>query len=82
MNVVITLAGHSRRFTEAGYKTPKFLIEIDGRPMIEHVVEMYSASHDKFYFVLNNVQKDAYPELIGRLEEIVQWFKVVVIPAH
>ena len=82
MNVIITLAGHSRRFTEAGYKTPKFLIEIDGRPMIEHVVEMYSVSNDKFYFVLNNVQKDAYPELIGRLEEIVHWCKVVVIPTH
>jgi len=82
MNVIITLAGHSRRFTEAGYQTPKFLIEIDGRPMIEHVVEMYSVSNDTFYFVLNNVQNDTYPELADRLVEIVKWGKVVVIKEH
>lgn len=82
MNIVITLAGHSRRFKEAGYKTPKFLIEIDGKPMIEHVVEMFNVTNDKFYFVLNNIQNEAYPDLVGRLKEIVKYCKVVVIPEH
>jgi CTP:phosphocholine cytidylyltransferase-like protein len=34
MNIIITLAGHSRRFKEAGYKVPKFLIEINGKRML------------------------------------------------
>lgn len=82
MNIVVTLAGHSRRFREAGYSKPKFLIEIDGRPMIEHVVEMFNTSSDKFYFVLNNKQNEEYPHLAERLNEIVQWCKVIVIPEH
>jgi dTDP-glucose pyrophosphorylase len=33
------MAGRGRRFVEAGYSTPKPFIPIDGRPMIEHVLD-------------------------------------------
>ena len=35
MKVVIPMAGKSKRFQDAGYKVPKYLIDIDGRLMID-----------------------------------------------
>lgn len=39
MNVLIPMAGAGTRFAEAGYSFPKPLIEVDGKPMIQLVVE-------------------------------------------
>jgi HAD superfamily hydrolase (TIGR01509 family) len=39
MNVVIPMAGHGSRFAQAGYTFPKPLIEVNGKPMIQVVVE-------------------------------------------
>lgn len=39
MNIVIPMAGRGRRFEEAGYTFPKPLIDVDGKPMIQLVVE-------------------------------------------
>jgi len=39
MNVVIPMAGHGSRFAQAGYSFPKPLIEVNGKPMIQVVVE-------------------------------------------
>ncbi len=50
MRIVIPMAGQSRRFAAAGYKTPKPFILIDGKPMIERVCRMFSAS-DEFIFI-------------------------------
>lgn len=38
LNVVIPAAGKGQRFKDAGYKTPKLLIPIKGKPMIERVI--------------------------------------------
>ncbi len=51
-HVVIPMSGLGERFIKAGYRLPKPLIEVDGKPMIEHVVSMFS-SDDKFTFVCN-----------------------------
>ena len=39
LNVLIPMAGAGSRFAEAGYTFPKPLIEVDGKAMIERVVE-------------------------------------------
>ena len=39
MNVLIPMAGAGSRFEQAGYTFPKPLIEVDGKPMIQVVVE-------------------------------------------
>lgn len=81
MNIIITLAGHSRRFREAGYTTPKFLIPIDGRPMIEHVVSMFDYT-DVFHFVVNEDQINAYPDLSEMLKTISANTTLTVIEPH
>ena len=35
MNFVIPMAGHGRRFLEAGHALPKFLLEAHGKPLLE-----------------------------------------------
>jgi len=39
MNVLIPMAGAGSRFAQAGYTFPKPLIEVDGKPMIQCVVD-------------------------------------------
>jgi HAD superfamily hydrolase (TIGR01509 family) len=39
MNVLIPMAGAGNRFVEAGYSFPKPLIDVEGKPMIQLVVE-------------------------------------------
>jgi len=40
MKVVIPMSGMSSRFAAAGYDIPKYLIEIDGKKVIEHIVDL------------------------------------------
>jgi HAD superfamily hydrolase (TIGR01509 family) len=39
LNILIPMAGEGKRFKEAGYTFPKPLIEVNGKPMIQRVVE-------------------------------------------
>jgi HAD superfamily hydrolase (TIGR01509 family) len=41
VNVVIPAAGQGKRFAEVGYQHPKPLIDVDGRPMIDLVLENF-----------------------------------------
>ena len=47
------MSGTGQRFRAAGYKIPKPLIEVEGRSIISHVVDMFPGDH-KFTFVCNN----------------------------
>lgn len=39
LNIVIPMAGRGSRFANAGYKLPKPLIDVHGRPMIDYVIK-------------------------------------------
>lgn len=56
MNVLIPMAGAGSRFAQAGYTFPKPLIEVDGKPMIQVVVENLNVDAH-FIFI---VQKEHY----------------------
>jgi HAD superfamily hydrolase (TIGR01509 family) len=56
MNVLIPMAGAGSRFASAGYTFPKPLIEVNGKPMIQVVVE--NLNIDAHYIFL--VQKEHY----------------------
>lgn len=56
MNVIIPMAGHGSRFAQAGYTFPKPLIEVNGKPMIQVVVENLNIEAH-FIFI---VQKEHY----------------------
>ena len=56
MNVLIPMAGAGSRFSNAGYTFPKPLIEVNGKPMIQVVVENLNV--DAHFIFL--VQKEHY----------------------
>ena len=39
VNVIIPAAGEGSRFADAGWKKPKPFIDLDGRPMLDHVIK-------------------------------------------
>ena len=41
MQVVIPMSGAGQRFQRAGYTVPKPLIEVEGKPIIAHVLDMF-----------------------------------------
>lgn len=50
--IVIPMSGFGERFRRAGYSVPKPLIEVDGKPIIAHVIEMFPGEED-FIFICN-----------------------------
>jgi NDP-sugar pyrophosphorylase family protein len=52
MQVVIPMSGFGERFRRAGYRLPKPLIEVEGKPVVAHVVDMFPGAKD-FIFVCN-----------------------------
>jgi len=41
VQVVVPMSGSGQRFVDAGYTDPKPLIVVDGKPMIQHVTELF-----------------------------------------
>ena len=59
MNVLITMAGAGARFEKAGYTFPKPLIEVNGKPMIQVVVENLTVEAN-FIFVVQKTHREKY----------------------
>ena len=52
MHIIIPMSGFGERFRKAGYPVPKPLIEVNGKPIIEYVVNMFPGE-THFSFVCN-----------------------------
>ena len=59
MNVLIPMAGAGSRFQAAGYTFPKPLIEVNGKPMIQVVVENLGIDGNHI-FVVQNIHNKTY----------------------
>lgn len=55
--LVIPMTGISSRFTAAGYKLPKFLLEVDGQTVVDHVIDMFPDWEDVI-FCCNEIHLD------------------------
>ena len=74
MKVIISMSGLSSRFSNAGYTIPKFMIDIDGKKVIEHIIDLYPKDSD-FLFIVNPHQLLS-AVAIG---EYPFWWSVVVL---
>lgn len=74
------MCGKGRRFLDAGFLDLKPLIKVDGKPMIEHVVNLFSGIN-QFVFVCNNDHLKI-TNLSEELLRIVPNAKVVGLPDH
>jgi NDP-sugar pyrophosphorylase family protein len=57
VQIVIPMSGFGERFRRAGYLTPKPLIEIDGKPIVAHVLDMFPGESN-FIFICNQEHLD------------------------
>lgn len=76
------MSGFGERFRRAGYAVPKPLIEIEGKPIIAHVIAMFPGETD-FLFICNQSHLD---EPAFRMAEILSHYgpsgRIVGIPPH
>jgi NDP-sugar pyrophosphorylase family protein len=73
LNIIIPMAGAGSRFQQAGYTFPKPLIDVEGKPMIQLVVEnLKPACPHKFIFICQKEHYEKYSlneifnNLVGR----------------
>jgi NDP-sugar pyrophosphorylase family protein len=54
IQLIIPMSGVGKRFIDAGYADTKPLIVVDGKPIIQHVVEMFNSPNDVI-FICNEI---------------------------
>ena len=80
MQIVIPMAGRGDRFIRAGYTKIKPLIEVDGAPMIQHVIRLFPGETD-FVFICARDHLET-TSLANVLEESAPQGKIVPIDPH
>ena len=79
--IVISMSGQSSRFAAAGYTEPKFMIEVDGKKIIEHIVDLYPSDSD-FLFIINDDHAQDI-DLVEFLEDLpIDQVSIVSVPVH
>jgi len=76
MNIVIPMAGEGTRFPRDKYRVPKPLIEIDGKPMIQHAIESMGLD-GRYYFVIR--QDSFYLQIFDLLKKILPDCKIITV---
>jgi choline kinase len=76
------MSGFGERFRRAGYAVPKPLIEVDSKPIIGHVIDMFPGETD-FIFICNEDHL-ANPDyrMAQILQELCPTGRIIGIPAH
>ncbi|MFC4722889.1 sugar phosphate nucleotidyltransferase [Geojedonia litorea] len=80
MKIIVPMSGKGQRFINAGYKNVKPLIEVNGSPIIEHVVNMFPGEKD-FIFICNSEHLRT-TNMRSVLNKIAPNGIVVEIPPH
>ena len=81
MKVIISMSGMSSRFTNAGYTVPKFMIEVDGKTVLQHIVELYPIDSDFLFIINDDHAKDE--ELCNYLDNLeVDKLSICSVPVH
>lgn len=80
VQLVIPMSGTGERFLVEGFKDPKPLIDVVGRPMIEHVLGLFPGAEDVI-FICNKEHLEK-TEMRGILNRICPTGKIVSIDGH
>ena len=82
IQILIPMSGFGERFRQAGYRVPKPLIEIDGKPIISYVINMFP-NEKNFTFICNQEHLDNAEFRVSEiLNEYCPSGRVVGIPPH
>lgn len=80
INIVVPMAGRGSRFANAGYQTPKPLIPVGGKPMIQWVIENVRPSQPhRFIFICLAEHLTRYPEVPSTLRSLCPGCEIVTV---
>jgi NDP-sugar pyrophosphorylase family protein len=82
MQLIIPMSGVGKRFLDKGYLIPKPFIQISGKPIIQHVVEMFPGVEDVLFIVNREHYEDTHLNLKRRLLNIAPAAEISVIDQH
>jgi len=80
MKVLIPMSGMSSRFSNEGYQIPKYLIELNGKKVIEHIINLYPKDCE-FIFILNEVHEKMH-NVSKFLDTLCDNKNVIIIDSH
>ena len=80
MHVIIPMSGVGQRFIDAGYTVPKPLIVVDGKPMVQHVIDL-TPGENKYTFICNHTHLTT-TDMREQLLSIVPNGKIIEIADH
>jgi bifunctional N-acetylglucosamine-1-phosphate-uridyltransferase/glucosamine-1-phosphate-acetyltransferase GlmU-like protein len=81
INIVITMAGLSQRFFDAGYKVPKYMLDLNGESAFELSVKSFERyfNTNKFIFIIRDVfDTKKYIETLSRKMKIKN-FEIIIL---
>lgn len=82
MQIVIPMSGFGERFRKVGYTMPKPMIEVDGLPIIGHVINLFPGETD-FIFICNEEHlADPDFKMAEMLVDLCPTGRIIGIPAH
>ncbi|NBV98673.1 MAG: capsular biosynthesis protein [Proteobacteria bacterium] len=80
MKIIIPMSGYGSRFQEAGYPSIKPLIEVEGKPIIEYVIDLFPGETD-FLFICQQTHLEE-TNLREVLETKVPSCEILAIESH
>lgn len=81
MKIVIPMAGTGNRFVQKGYADPKPLIRVNGKRIIEYILDMFDVDNDEFVFICNDEHLDT-TDMREVLTSLVKKSTIVSMPQH
>ncbi len=82
LQIIIPMAGRGSRFAQAGFTTPKPLIPVGGRPMIQWVIENIRPSRPhRFTFICLAEHLETFPEVPAELRRLCPGCEIIPVRA-
>ncbi len=82
MQLIIPMSGIGQRFIKAGYKTPKPLIEVENKTIINHVYEMFPGIESVIFICNKNHLENSSIRMLQKIKKINQKAKIIEINPH
>lgn len=80
--LIIPMSGSGQRFLDKGYKVPKPLTLIDGKPLVAHVLDMYPNWEDVLFIVNSDHLVDESLDLVRVLNDLRPNGKIFPVSPH
>ena len=82
MQLIVPMSGIGQRFIDAGYKTPKPLIEIESKTIIHHVYKMFPGIESVTFICNKKHLEDSSLRMFQKIKKINQNANIISIKPH